>query len=961
MIFRTLAIFTFLTWGCFGGPYDESQSPDQTSADPSVNNTDHGVEAPKNGEGSGETEDQKVCSENGIAFGEECLDGIISIDSFGDSRIALRTNNNLVAFGRSDNMKNYDAVRNQLNTNTVPVKKIAGSTQGIAVLLRDGRIIAFGDFEDSILSSLHSQQNVVQLEAKNDGFSILVGSSPEDDCSGGCQLLSIGGSQPAATISNAATIFASSYSNVTVVRNTDNSITYFPNTSHALAAEDATGFVKVVFGYKGGIVGVREDLTGAIWGNNDQGDSSAITGALDNIAEVNFGEYHGQVIKTDGSIVAWGSTDYFAYDDAPEYYSFTSQSAQVVNITEVVSLSESSLARSDQGKLFFWGYVDSNERDILSIVGNNKIIDIAAFDERYIALTEGGEIFYTGDAMSPLDEGGPISDVVSMEAANDFVVLRLSNGKQRLVVPDDSNTYEKKLLSIAFAKFSGNESGLRDIFISEEENGAIFVSNDLNVYPIGEASDGLDPQYLDLSKPVEQFFFSGGGTRRYALTQGEKFYLNFSKYHSYFLPEINGSEVDEVLFTSNLLIYDTNDIATVIEHDTGAVVTHTNIDSVYQANYGYLLLQRQEGQADCTVGCSLIVEEPIQNQIDSYLNDGDPDNDIGVTNITQAFVSGNQIFLVYKDGTIIYFRDVGSGFEKIDPVALKGTTVARFVKNNYDLVGITTDNKIVSIGPTSSGGDPISNSSREYLPHLTLENVVDVIPTFGGFTALLSSNGNCDSGCQVTSWGNMGVPLDTSNPMGGAKDLTDIVSVAASSSAFLGVRSGGERVVWGSQYGGGDPTCSSSYSTCRTTNSMSIPPFIAQNSNLASLRSSGFWGYDGTNLDFWGSWRYGSIEDDRTIADLQFIIDNESILALFYGSENCSEGCQFINVLNRDLFENGSDPQGQVTSVKTTEYGVVMTKKDGTKAAIFDGLRADTILSIPDIDVLTPTKRQTSQ
>ena len=348
MNFRILTIFTFLAWGCFGGPYDDpSQSTDQTASESAGENSDQGVDSEK------EAESSATCSENGIIIGIDCYDGIVSIDSFDDSRIALRTNNNLVAFGRSDNLKNYDAVRTQLNTNTVPVKKISGSDKGIAVLLSDGNLIAFGDFEDSVLSSLNSQQNVVQLEAKEDGFSILIGSNPEDDCTGGCQLLSIGGSQPAATISNATTIFASSYSNVTVVRHTDNSITYFPNTSHALATEDANGFEKVVFGSKGGILGIREDLTGAVWGNTDQGDDSVITGTLDSIADVSFGEYHGQVLKTDGTVVAWGNYEYFNYDDEPEYYSLTAQSVQVVDIVQVVSLNESTLARNNEGKLFF--------------------------------------------------------------------------------------------------------------------------------------------------------------------------------------------------------------------------------------------------------------------------------------------------------------------------------------------------------------------------------------------------------------------------------------------------------------------------------------------------------------------------------------------------------------------------------------------------------------------------------
>ena len=561
----------------------------------------------------------------------------------------------------------------------------------------------------------------------------------------------------------------------------------------------------------------------------------------------------------------------------------------------------------------------------------------------------------------PLDDNGPIVDVASIESANDFAVLTLKNGSHRILVSDTISTYEKNLLSSSFAKFDANKFGLREIFISEENNGAIFLSNDLNLYLMGNAFDGLDLHYLDLSTPVDQFFFSGGGTGRYALTQGDSFYLNYPKYHSELLPEIKGSEVKEVLFTPNLLIYDVNDRATIVAYDTGAVTHHDNIDSVYQANYGYLILQRQEGQADCSTGCSLIVEEPIQNQIDSYLNDGDPDNDIGVTNITQVFVSGNQIFLVYTDGTITYFQDVGSGFEKIDPLALKGATVSKFVNNYYNLVGITANNRVVTIGTMSSGGEPISSSTREYLPHLTLDNVVDVIPTFAGFTALISSNGNCDSGCQVTSWGNLGDVLDSDNAMGDAKDLTDIVKVEASSIAFLGHRSGGERVVWGNVYGGADPTCSSAFSSCRTLSSMSIPTIISQNYSNASLRSSGFWGYDGTNLDFWGSWSFDPVEDDRTINDLQFIIDNESILALFYGSENCNDGCQFINARDRDLFENVSDPQGQVTSVETTEYSIIMTKKDGTKAAIYEGLRADIILNVSDIEVLTPSKWQVNQ
>ena len=61
--------------------------------------------------------------------------------------------------------------------------------------------------------------------------------------------------------------------------------------------------------------------------------------------------------------------------------------------------------------------------------------------------------------------------------------------------------------------------------------------------------------------------------------------------------------------------------------------------------------------------------------------------------------------------------------------------------------------KVLVAGLDTENGVLISDGDNQYAAHKALENVVDIVPAAYSFTALISSNGNCDTGCEVTTFG----------------------------------------------------------------------------------------------------------------------------------------------------------------------------------------------------------------
>ena len=123
------------------------------------------------------------------------------------------------------------------------------------------------------------------------------------------------------------------------------------------------------------------------------------------------------------------------------------------------------------------------------------------------------------------------------------------------------------------------------------------------------------------------------------------------------------------------------------------------------------------------------------------------------------------------------------------------------------LAGLTENNKLFVIGENTTDG--VYDSGENYYSGSTLENVVDVVPGGYSMTALMSPNGNCNSGCSVTTFGYILRPVPhVDGLMGDAANLSDITEVYGAYSAYMAKRTNGSWVVWGSDYSGADLTAS---------------------------------------------------------------------------------------------------------------------------------------------------------
>ncbi len=164
-----------------------------------------------------------------------------------------------------------------------------------------------------------------------------------------------------------------------------------PSTPAAYQESDYACYSRRVAAGRDHILVVKSDGTVAAWGDNGAGQCNMPPEVNDVIA-VSAGNYHSLALKADGTVVAWGMND-LGQCTVPE----------VLNdkvIVDICAVSKTSLALDTDGKVWAWGggsddyYLSSIPSDL----SQSTVVDIQGGSRQLLALLSSGEVRIWGSS-----------------------------------------------------------------------------------------------------------------------------------------------------------------------------------------------------------------------------------------------------------------------------------------------------------------------------------------------------------------------------------------------------------------------------------------------------------------------------------------------------------------------------------------------------------------------------------
>ena len=884
------------------------------------------------------------CQKRGAVWREgQCIHGIKQVYVSNGAIVAQRSSNVIVSWGKTQAMANYDRVRAQLYQNNATIKKVvfAGSV-GVSVLLENGHLISWGSIVSSNFDAFSFMENVHSVESNLNSVTALVDEDSDGTCDDGCRLINIGGEQPASVIRDARKIVTTARSNLTMVLHQDKTISHFPEKDsrvsavnwQALDESKNNNFIDGFISYNKSLIGLKEDGTAILWGNTRAGidqvgreisDVRLVDGFFD-------GEYATYAIKKDASIVAWGDEAYFSTDDS-SYTSMTAQSTQLKDIKKIVSAYESTLVLRDDGRLIFWGYNEYG-KDILDRVGGNKVKDIWTLGGyNFVALLEDNALIVSDGDWEGVATDNPIPNVVSLSVNESHIIYTKLDGSKGYIGSDKAK--------LGFAELESYRVPVKTIFNAGRFGGASFVlTEDLVLFPVGASRYGTDLTAVDLDN-ANRIFWRSSGDHAFAIKLDQ---LSVYSLHSdnRLLPQIEASSIREIVSTnSGGVIILKDGTAYDIDFNNWESTRFENIVTAHAGNNSHLLLQGGNGQESCDVGCMVIPRGRFTDVVELIMNDPQAENPV-LNGIEKVIYDYGYVYLFGVDTSIQLLKESDPSYQAYFPESPDRPEIISYTLNQSSLAAIKADKTVIVFGKFSQDLSPTCESlSNCFLPTKPLENVVDLIASGQGFTALIApvDKDDCKSGCSVSSWGQFSSLSDQSNLMGDAGTVSDFTEIFTSGGSFLGRRLDNSWVSWGSVRMGADPSCNDpandlnnncvSYSD---NGQLSVDMQVHRYPDYDS--STGFIGVLGDTIDFWGT--NGSMGiDDLTLPNLINVhVQHGQGIALASSEGNCSKGCNYALLGDAVLNQNGTTVQGKVIGIRKFHQYWELDLANGDKAYV---------------------------
>jgi alpha-tubulin suppressor-like RCC1 family protein len=175
---------------------------------------------------------------------------------------------------------------------------------------------------------------------------------------------------------------------------------------------------------------LRSDGTVIAWGNNVYNQTNVPVG-LTNVAAVASGDYHCLALRSDGTVVAWGSTNYVIQDGRTNYgVNNFGQSSVPSNLSNVVAVAGGglhSLALRADGTLVAWGRNNFGQTNVPP--GLTNVVAIAAGSSHNLALREDGSVIAWGlNTSGQTNVPSGLSNVVAVAAGSFFSLALRADG-----------------------------------------------------------------------------------------------------------------------------------------------------------------------------------------------------------------------------------------------------------------------------------------------------------------------------------------------------------------------------------------------------------------------------------------------------------------------------------------------------------------------------------------------------
>ncbi|MCU6711948.1 InlB B-repeat-containing protein [Paenibacillus sp. J5C_2022] len=162
---------------------------------------------------------------------------------------------------------------------------------------------------------------------------------------------------------------------------------------------------------------LKSDGSVVAWGSKVNGLTTVPADAHSGVVSIAAGEYHSLALKSDGSVVAWGKNN----------YSQTSVPDGLSGVVSIATGAYHSLALKSDGTVVAWGLNSSHQADVPD--GLSGVVSIAAGHSHSLALKSDGTVVAWGlNSSHQADVPDGLSGVISIAAGDYYSLALKSNG-----------------------------------------------------------------------------------------------------------------------------------------------------------------------------------------------------------------------------------------------------------------------------------------------------------------------------------------------------------------------------------------------------------------------------------------------------------------------------------------------------------------------------------------------------